>query len=434
MRRASIFAVSTLSVLALATVHGLSACSPASGQQGFGGDTGGSSSFGGDTGFIGGGGFVGGSGESTGIGNTTGSGTGSTSGLGPDGSACASDVHQGERLPLDMYFVVDTSGSMNEKVTGGTKWSVVSGSLIAFLNDPANADIGTGIGYFPSVNPAAPATCATDPDCTNQAGNFGTCVQGIVIPFLGCLGCYCSLADACSVQTYAVPSVPLSLPPNHPAVVADIGKHGPGGGTPTRPALEGGMQYANSWAAANPGRNTIVVLATDGDPTGCMTNAVQDSVNIAAAGLNGPNKIKTFVIGVGNSLTSLNAIAQAGGTTQAFVLDTGGDVAKAFSDALAAIHGQAASCDFKVPTTTDKGTIDLGKVNVNLTEKGGTAGTIPQTIDGTVGSCGDQAAWYYDNPAAPTLLKMCPKACDSLHNGGRVAVELGCRLTVKAPR
>jgi hypothetical protein len=431
MRRASISVSSTLSLLALATVYGLSACSPGTGQPPIGSDPGGGSAVGGDTGiFGGGGGYTGGGGDVNGLG-ALGSGTGATNTL-VDGSACASDVHEGERLPLDMYFVVDTSGSMNEKVTGGTKWSVVSGSLVAFLNDPANADIGTGIGYFPAVNPAAPATCATDPDCTTAAGNFGTCVQGIVIPFLGCIGCYCSLADACSVPTYAVPSVPLSLPPNHPAVVADIGKHGPGGGTPTRPALEGGMQYANSWAAANPGRNTIVVLATDGDPTGCQTNAVQDSANIAAAGLAGPNHIKTFVIGVGKSLTSLNTIATAGGTSQAYVLDTGGDVAKAFSDALAAIHGQAASCDFKVPTTSDKGTVDLSTVNVSLTAKSGGVSVIPQT--GAVGTCGDQTAWYFDNPNAPTLIKMCPKACDGLNQGGRIAVELGCTKTVKAPR
>ncbi|HEX7670812.1 MAG TPA: vWA domain-containing protein [Polyangiaceae bacterium] len=429
MRRASILLSSSLSLVALATIYGLSACSPGPGQPFGATDPGGGSAIGGDTGiFGGGGGYTGGGGDGTGFGATMGSGTGATTTI-VDGSACASDVHEGERLPLDMYFVVDTSGSMSQKVTGGTKWSVVSGSLVAFLNDPANADIGTGIGYFPVIKPGAPGACFQDSDCKVNGTDFGVC-DGIKIGV--CILCTCTLADGCDVPTYAAPSVPISLPPNHPAVVADIGKHGPGGGTPTRPALEGGMQYANSWAAANPGRNTIVVLATDGDPTGCMTNAVQDSANIAAAGLAGPNKIKTFVIGVGNSLGSLNQIAQAGGTSQAFVLDTGGDVAKSFSAALAAIHGQAASCDFKVPTTSDKGTVDLSTVNVSLAAKSGAVSVIPQT--GTVDTCGDQTAWYFDNPSAPTLIKMCPKACDGLNQGGRIAVELGCKKTVKAPR
>jgi uncharacterized protein YegL len=382
-------------------------------------------------GIFGSGGFISGGGDITGIG-ATGSGTGAGTGIGPDGG-CASDVHQGERLPLDMYFVVDTSGSMGQQVTGGTKWSVISGSLVSFLNDPANADIGTGITYFPSVNPAAPPTCLTDPDCTTAAGNFGTCVQGIVIPFFNtCIGCYCSLADGCSVATYATPSVPISVPPNHPAVVTDIGKHGPGGGTPTRPALEGGMQYANSWASAHPGRTTIVVLATDGDPTGCTTNAVADSANIAATGLSGANHIKTFVIGIGNSLASLNQIAQAGGTTQAFVLDTGGDVAKAFSDALASIHGQAASCDFKLPTD---GTVDPKKVNVTLTEHGAATPTpVFQTSDGTDKTCGTELGWYYDVPTAPTLVKMCPAPCQKLDAGGSIQLVLGCELTETFPR
>ena len=258
-------------------------------------------------------------------------------------------MHQGERLPLDIYFLVDTSGSMDQKVQGGTKWSVVSGALTGFLNDPANADIATGIGYFPQVDPNAPPTCTTDAECKVGSTDYGPCVIGINLGFL-CIGCYCTQADGCQVPGNAKPSVPLALPPNHAAVVSDIAQHNPGGGTPTRPALEGSMQIASAWAKQNPGRTTIIVLATDGDPTGCNPNAVQDVANIAAAGLAGTPSIKTFVIGVGNSLNSLNSIATSGGTDHAFVLDTGGDVAKQFSDALASIRGAAVPCDFKVPT------------------------------------------------------------------------------------
>src|SRR5689334_19037950 len=239
-------------------------------------------------------------------------------GLTDGGKRWSVDLHQGERLPLDIYFLVDTSGSMNEKVQGGTKWSVVSSALVGFLNDPMNSDIAAGIGYFPKVLPGVPAFCTIDSDCNM----YGPCVDGIVSQDgMTHLFGNCQKADACQVSEYSMPSAPLSLPPNHQAVITDIGRQNPGGGTPTEPALQGASTIAQAWAKQNPGRTTIIVLATDGDPTGCTMNAVQDVANVAAMTLAGSPSIKTYVIGVGNSLTSLNSIAQAGGSGQAFVLD-----------------------------------------------------------------------------------------------------------------
>ncbi|HVU01351.1 MAG TPA: VWA domain-containing protein [Polyangiaceae bacterium] len=357
-------------------------------------------------------------------------GNGSTTGMGGNAS-CNSEVHEGERAPLDLYFILDKSGSMNEDVTGGTKWSTVTGALISFLQDPANADIGSGIEFFPSVDPNAPTTCQTTADCTNAAGNYGTCTGPNLFGF--CLFCYCSLADACLTGAY-VPAVPLALPPNPGPVVAAIQGMGPGGGTPTRPALEGGMSYATQWASQHPDRTTVIVLATDGDPTGCQTNSVQDVANIAANGFSQSN-IRTFVIGVGSSLTALNQVAQAGGTNQAYVLDTGGDVAKAFADALASIYGEAASCDFKVPEKNTDGTpINRQQVNVQFTPKGGAAGQLLRTYSGTAADCGTDPGWYADNPDSPTVISMCPASCDALKAGGRVEVALGCQPTQHKPK
>ncbi len=38
--------------------------------------------------------------------------------------------------------------------------------------------------------------------------------------------------------------------------------------TPTRPALEGVIMYVKVWATSHPSDKVIVVLATDGDPSG----------------------------------------------------------------------------------------------------------------------------------------------------------------------
>src|SRR4051812_349005 len=99
------------------------------------------------------GGSAGGGGGSPGLELTL----GGSSNDGQGGSAvCNAQVREGTRVPVDMYFLVDSSGSMNEPVTGGSKWEVVSSALRAFLKDPRNDGTGVGIGYFPS---AAQTSC-----------------------------------------------------------------------------------------------------------------------------------------------------------------------------------------------------------------------------------------------------------------------------------
>jgi Mg-chelatase subunit ChlD len=406
-------AVATSAVMALAACSGGSS---GAARSEFSSD--GTTSIGGSAGSGGGG--------SSGVTSTTTGSTGSIGGasitvtprpandaaLDPD-AACSGEVHEGQRVPLDMYFLVDQSGSMGEMVQGGSKWRVVSDSLAGFLNDPANADIATGIGYFPLT---PPTTC--------MVGQTGC----ICIPFINI--CFPNAGGSCNVPDYAMPSIPLSLPPNHAPVVANLAMHGPGGGTPTRPALEGAMQYVNTWAQANAGRKTVAVLATDGEPSGCPTNSPQDVANIAAAALAGPSHIQTFVIGVGSALTSLNLIAQAGGTGQAFLVDTGGSVAQAFTAALNQIRGQAASCDFNIPAQTSQGPVDPLKVNVFYTPKGATQRVpILMTANSNPAACAASGGWYYDDPAAPKVIKLCDATCQSL-NGGSVEVEFGCETMV----
>lgn len=334
------------------------------------------------------------------------------SGLSPE-AACTGEAVESERLPLDMYFLVDTSGSMGEQVQGGTKWQVVSGAIIKFLQDPANADIGVGIGYFP-VN--APTSCTGGPDAGQDS-----C---LCIPFINI--CFSLAGGSCNVPDYATPSVALSLPPNHPAVVADIGRHGPGGGTPTRPALEGATQYASSWAQSSR-RKTAVVLATDGDPLGCMQDSPQDVANVAAAALAGPSLLQTFVVGVGQSLTNLNLIAQSGGTGQAILVDTGGDLAQSFANALNQIRTRALPCNFTIPARASQGKVDPHQVNVRYQAKGAaTSVIVPMTLNGDPANCGTAGGWYYDNPSAPQVVKLCDTTCQSVM-GGRVEIEFGCQ-------
>jgi hypothetical protein len=342
---------------------------------------------------------------------------GSSSGMSGAGEVCQAETREGRRVPVDMYFLVDSSGSMADGVLGGTKWEVVSGALVSFLSDARNADMGVGIGYFPN---GVQTSCSFgQPDCV--------CLLIFNI-------CLLNTGGSCEVQDYVTPAVPLALPPAPAAVVANLASHQISGGTPTRPAVEGALGYLEQWATQHPERKALLVLATDGEPMGCDQNRPNDIATLAAAALAGPHAIKTFVIGVGRSLTTLDAIALAGGTDAAFLVDTGGDVAASFAQALDAIRGVAATCDFLIPTEGSGGkSIDPTKVNVRYSGSGGGSILLPQVDSSNPANCGDRGGWYYDDPRNPKTIKLCDTTCESVV-GGRIQVEFGCDTIVDPPR
>jgi hypothetical protein len=178
-----------------------------------------------------------------------------------------------------------------------------------------------------------------------------------------------------------------------------------------------------------------LVLATDGEPSGCDTNTPQDVADIAARALASSRAIRTFVIGVGRSLVSMDLVAKAGGTEHAFLVDTGGDVAKEFADALDQIRGAASSCDFTIPSASSAGeAIDPLKVNVSYTANGSSTPTqVPQTFKGDPSNCDSAGGWYYDNPTAPTMIKLCDATCRSL-TGSAIQVAFGCDTIEQPPR
>ena len=300
-----------------------------------------------------------------------------------------------------------------------SKWAAVSQSLSTFLADPANTGTGAGIGYFPFTGAAGQSMCTM---ATNGM-NGCICLLGFCIDTSN----IANAGGSCTVSDYSMPDVPIQqLPPVAPMIQMSLQAHGPGGGTPTYPALQGAYQYATNWAKTNPGRRTVLVLATDGEPTGCdNTNNVQQiATDLVAPALAGMPSISTFVIGVGSSLQSLNTLAQAGGTNMAFIVDTGGDVAKQFAMALDAIRGQAASCTFSVPNNG----VDPTKVNATYTPQNGMPGDVFHADDQSKCTANDPL-WYYSPDKTQIIL--CPNMCQKLaQQGGSVQVILGCPTKV----
>ncbi len=394
---------------AVCTMVSFAACSAGSDGDGSGGSGAGASSSSGT-----GAGSSGVGGDLFGGGLASGGNTGV-------GGGCAQSSVVAEKLPLDMYIMLDQSGSMDTD----SKWSTVTSAITTFVNQPAATGIGVGIQYFPADSGnQCPAFCYLDSDC----GVCGPCVGAIPsIPFPGiCIG-----DDSCDVTDYSTPEVPIDvLPGVAAAIMSSMASHSPGGGTPTSAALQGALDYTSGWAASHPDHVVIIVLASDGDPTSCDTDPAAINA-IAAAGAGANPQILTFVIGVGDELIALNDIAAAGGTGQAFLVDTNQDVAQQFLDALNVIQGTALGCIYDIPDPGDE-TPDYGKVNVEYTPGGSNDGQVIPKVSGP-GDCppgGD--GWYYDDEGAPAAIILCDDTCSKVaaDPSGQVDIVLGCATVV----
>ena len=314
-----------------------------------------------------------------------------------DAPACATSVVTAQKVALDLFVMFDQSASMDESVSGGTKWSTVTGALTTFLGQPGLDGVSVGIQYF---------------GLPDSGGGF---------------------SDSCTASDYATAEVEIApLPGVASHIISSMNAHSPTTSTPTSAALQGAIDHASAWAAAHTGDATAVILATDGEPTECQTNMTTID-GIAAAGYAANPKIPTFVIGVGSSLSNLNGIAMAGGTTSAFLVDTGGNVNQQFLQAMNDIRHAALGCTYSVPTDPNGGTVDYGSVNIVYQPgNGGPPVTLPYVM--TQANCPASGnGWYYDNPQAPTKIVLCDSSCSGieLDATGSVNITLGCTTVIQ---
>ena len=334
--------------------------------------------------------------------------------------ACAAETTKANFAPLDLYIMLDQSGSMSETVGGGgTRWQATTTALKAFISDPANAALGVGIQYFPLQGAAAcNPFCTTNADC----GAFGPCFFGI------CFLCSAGGSDSCDPADYATPEVGIGqlAPPQVTALTNSINAHGPTNNTPTGPALQGAINHSKQWAMTHPGHNVVVVLATDGEPTGCTPSDIPGIANVAAQGVNGSPSIKTFVIGVGPLLSNLNAIAAGGGTGQAFLVSDA-NVVQQFQAALESIQQSVLGCEYAIPQPM-AGTLDYNKVNVQYTPGNGGAPQVILNVPDAAGCDPASGGWYYDSNASPTKIVLCPQTCGPIKADatGKLDILLGC--------
>ena len=344
-----------------------------------------------------------------------------------DDSACAAEKRTGELVPLDMYVMLDKSGSMS-----GSYWTSVTTALKNFVDAPESHGMGMGIQYFPTAPkgpvPPPPATCQSDADCSPYHGDclpWGQCEGALIPPGLD--------NDSCNPDDYKIPDVSMQLLPMvAPKIKASLDKQKPSGGTPTWPALKGAHLYAAEWAKKNLGHVTVVVLATDGAPGGCSSeNKTPGIAALAEQSLKASPSVATFVIGVGDDVGGdLDIIAAAGGTEKAIFVNGGS--ADEFLDALVKIRGSVA-CEYQIPSPKDGQEADHDRVNVTITHEGKT-----EEI-GRVAAASEchpeKGGWYYDNPQKPSKIMLCEKSCQLVKSSSQMApvevdVLLGCKSKI----
>ncbi len=135
------------------------------------------------------------------------------------------------------------------------------------------------------------------------------------------------------------------------------------------------------------------------------------------------------MIGVGSLLTTLDGFAAAGGTGQAFIIDTTANGLAQFVDAMHSIRaGQGLPCDYSIPTS-ERGPVDLAMVNLDYRSGYDSNTTIPLWhVDDTTRCSPGQLAWYYDDAKSPRKIRLCDQACSQikLDVNGEVDVSVGC--------
>ncbi len=320
-------------------------------------------------------------------------------------TTCASTTAEAKPIPLDLAVMFDKSGSM-----AGTRWSSATTALANYAASPAAKGVGMALSFFPEEKTVSTTCCF----------------------FAWCWSCT-DTATACDAADYAAFRVGMGVLPGslsgHAVTIRDaLLAEAPDSGTPTEPALAGAIRFASGWEAANPTHKTVVILATDGEPNGC-SSTVASTAAVASAGLAGAPSIPTYVIGVGPSLANLDTIARAGsGGTESYIPVASGDTT-AFASAMARIQAKATSCDFTLPSPAT-GDVDPSATDVQV-KNGTTGATSVLTRQTDKAACGTGDGYYYDNPAAPTRLTLCPSTCSTVNATAALKVEVvfKCRAT-----
>jgi len=281
-----------------------------------------------------------------------------------DVCGCGGSLYSADNVPPNVLIVLDRSGSMNQDISGGTKWQVAQQAISDLLMAYGD-QILFGLMLYPGLDQA----CDTGMDCGpgNVFIDVGPDTAADIDMFLG-------NASTCRFGTPTAENLDT---------------------LPSYPGLE------------DTERANYVLLVTDGQST------CNDPIPSVTALRNETPEIKTFVVGFGSGVdpTELSAMATAGGTARAtdpvyYQADSAADLQAAFT----AIAGNVLSCSYTlsdVPPDPDLLFIYFDGTAISRD---------PTHADG----------WDYD--PATNQITFYGAACDSLRSGAvtDLVISYGC--------
>lgn len=382
---------------------------------------------------------------------------------------------------LDVFVLLDTSGSMQESTSAGVqKARAVAAALSDFVRAPESAGVGVALTFFPFFDESVPEHCVrdaqcgesgscdflsacypsgdewcrTDGDCSSPADRcvpVGYCsgrTTQLCLPGISA-GCsegsrcvdegFCLNHTSCRAEDYA-PVVPLAtLPGAADAFVAALDTRIPEGETPTAPAIDGTLREARARRVESPGSKVIVLLATDGVPTLCDPAIPRVGPPMLEAGIplvasivgeGAANGVQTFVVGVfrpedeDEARANLSAIARAGGTDEALIVTTTEPVTDRLLAILDDLRRTVRTCVYAIPHA---GVLpDPELLQVRLVPRDGE----PTELSRVAGpeACDPVAGGFFFEPdlamgARPGYAELCPASCAVAARSG-VTVEM----------
>jgi hypothetical protein len=359
--------------------------------------------------------------------------------------SCTGWTAEGEMVPANIEFIVDTSGSMtdvSENTTDGrSKWEITRTALESALD---NLPRLTSVGMLLWPNKMTVPNTYTTPYV--EPGGPSWCVNTDAMVPMDKMG-------------------PLGSDHRN-GLVAALDAVSPQGGTPMADAYNYAIDNNYGNQPLMPGAK-YAVLITDGQPTiqlGCMGTGEEkrpvdyQPVLDAIRGSLENVGVKTFVIGSPGSehqsLTGddgrgwLSEAAKEGGTKAAdncqntgvpgfchFDMSASADFATGFGTALKNITGQILDCEYKINDASLNGQIvNPDKVNVVYQINGSTKfGDMKLVGKATDPNCPEDNGWYLDpNDASGKTIRLCPKTCERIQQDAGAVIDIrgGCETVV----
>ena len=329
---------------------------------------------------------------------------------------CADVEISSEEIFLDIFVILDRSGSMTRKpdpdgsggspgfgdndsrgycdigeTNVGSRWCNAINSLYGFFTDPTTVGTGFSYGEF------------SDSGCGafDMDTEFGIIEDG----------------DPTEIDN----------------LVVELNDNNPAGSTNTEGALDTLIAETGSHTPSGT-RRTIGILITDGDPNGCEEDI--DDLNTLIANHYTATGIPTYIIGMtGADEDNLEGMAVGAGAephadycdpnhaTCSYYTVGDGDPA-AFIAALDSIRESELGCEYAVPNA-EIGVGNLDTLDVQFTPAAG-EDAIGLTRVGNDTNCTDDDQYYVELGAEDSIIKLCPGTCELRGDGASVDISLKC--------